>query len=75
TAQANLPASDTPITADGKEVGTLRSVNGSNALALVRIDRVKDAMDKNIPLLAGETEVSMTIPAYAKFTFPEGAAD
>ncbi|QYM72793.1 folate-binding protein YgfZ [Pseudochrobactrum sp. Wa41.01b-1] len=75
TAQADLPAPDTPIIADGKEVGTLRSVNGSNALALVRIDRVKDAMDKNIPLLAGETEVTLTIPAYAKFTFPEGAAD
>ncbi len=75
TAQSDLPAADTPITAGGKEVGTLRSVNGSNALALVRIDRVKDAMDKNIPLLAGETEVSLSIPAYAKFTFPEGAAD
>lgn len=75
TAKTDLPASDTPITAGGKEVGTLRSVNGSNALALVRIDRVKDAMDKNIPLLAGETEVSLTIPAYAKFAFPEGAGD
>lgn len=81
TAQTDLPASDTPITASGKDVGTLRSVHGTHALALVRLDRVKDALDKNIPLLAGETEVSLTIPAYAKFTFPassstpEGAAD
>ena len=75
TAQAALPASDTPITAGGKEVGTLRSTNGTHGLALVRIDRVKDALDKNIPLLAGETEVTLTIPAYAKFTFPEGTAE
>lgn len=75
TAQTALPASDTPITAGGKEVGTLRSTNGTHGLALVRIDRVKDALDKNIPLLAGETEVSLTIPAYAKFSFPEGTAE
>lgn len=75
TAPAALPATDTPITADGKEIGTLRSVHGSNGLALVRIDRVKDALDKNIPLLAGDREVKLAIPAYAKFSFPEGAAE
>lgn len=73
TAEAPLPISETSITAGGKEVGTLRSVHGTNGLALVRLDRVKDAIDKDVPLLAGETVVTLTIPAYAKFTFPEKA--
>lgn len=75
TAQTVLPASDTPITAGGKDVGTLRSVLGTQGLALVRLDRVKDALDKNIPLLAGETEIKLDIPAYATFSFPEGAGE
>lgn len=75
TADAQLPASDTSITAGGKEVGTLRSVHGSQGLALVRIDRVKDAMDKAVPLLAGDMPVTLTIPAYAKFIFPESSGE
>lgn len=75
TADAPLPASDTSITAGGKEVGTLRSVHGSQGLALVRIDRVKDAMDKAVPLLAGDMPVTLTIPAYAKFIFPESSGE
>ncbi|WOC15151.1 YgfZ/GcvT domain-containing protein [Pseudochrobactrum sp. MP213Fo] len=75
TAQTPLPASDTAISAGGKDVGTLRSVAGQNGLALVRIDRVKDATDKGLALMAGEVEVTLSIPAYAKFTFPETAGE
>lgn len=74
TAETMLPASETPITAGDKEIGTLRSVDGRYGLALARIDRVKDALDKGIALMAGETEVTLTIPAYANFNFPEGAS-
>lgn len=37
---ADLPASGTPITVNGQEVGQLRSVSGSIGLALLRLDAV-----------------------------------
>lgn len=39
TAAAPLPASGTPVTADGKPLGTLGTVIGPQALAILRIDR------------------------------------
>lgn len=75
TASSTLPENGTPITAGGKELGTLRSVAGNHGLALVRIDRVKDALDKATPIMAGVAEVTLTIPANAKFVFPEGASE
>ena len=44
------------------------------AWRIVRIDRVKDAMDAGTPILAGDVAVTLTIPACAKFTFPQPAA-
>ncbi|QDO96530.1 folate-binding protein YgfZ [Ferrovibrio terrae] len=40
TGAADLPAPGTPITANGQEVGQLRSVSGSSGLALLRLDAV-----------------------------------
>lgn len=73
SASETLPASGTSITANGKDVGTLGSVNGPAGLALARIDRVKDAMDAGTPLMAGEIAVQLTIPQGSRFAFPEAA--
>lgn len=69
--ESSLPETGTPITADGREIGTLGTVVGRNGLALTRIDRVKDAMDANVPVLAGGVPVKLSIPPEARFTFPE----
>jgi folate-binding protein YgfZ len=70
TAQTALPATGTEITANGKPVGTLGSVAGDQALAIVRIDRVGDALAGGVALMAGETPVSIELPAWTDLSFP-----
>jgi folate-binding protein YgfZ len=73
SADAALPASGTDLTVDGRSVGTLGSVDGNSGLAVARIDRVKAAMDDGKTILAGDMKVTLSIPAWAKFSFPEQA--
>ena len=73
TAQTPLPPAGTEITANGRLVGALGSVAGTAGLAIARIDRVKDAIDAGTPFLAGDVTVSLSIPAWARFTFPQDA--
>ena len=70
----DLPSAGTDITADGRSVGTLGTVAGEGGLAIARIDRVKDAVDSGTPLLAGDVGVALSIPDWAKFSFPQDAA-
>lgn len=73
---ASLPEPGTAITANGREIGTLGSTVGNAGLALVRIDRVKDAMDGGTPILSGDALLTLAIPPEHRFTFPvttEGA--
>lgn len=73
-ADQDLPQAGTDITADGRSVGTLGTVAGKAGLAIARIDRVKDAVDNGTPLLAGGVNVVLSIPAWARFGFPQDAA-
>ncbi|WP_105005558.1 YgfZ/GcvT domain-containing protein [Rhizobium leguminosarum] len=70
SAATALPETGTEITASGKPVGTLGSVEGGNGLAIVRIDRAGAAMAAGTPLLAGETPVSLVLPAWSGLVFP-----
>ncbi|WP_111792736.1 CAF17-like 4Fe-4S cluster assembly/insertion protein YgfZ [Agrobacterium tumefaciens] len=65
-----LPASGTEITADGKPVGTLGTVCGNRALAIVRIDRIADALASGTPLLAETVPVTVALPAWSGLSFP-----
>jgi folate-binding protein YgfZ len=69
-----LPASGTEVTANGRSIGALGSVVGSEGLAIVRIDRVKDATDAGVPILAGDAVLDLSIPPAATFTFPADVA-
>lgn len=73
-ADAPLPAAGTPLTANGRPVGQLGTVEGRSGLAIARIDRVKDAQDSGVPLMADDVQVALSIPAWATFRFPESAA-
>ncbi|MBY5611084.1 folate-binding protein YgfZ [Rhizobium leguminosarum] len=73
SAATDLPGTGTEITAAGKPVGTLGSVDGGNGLAIVRIDRAGAAMAAGTPLLAGETPVSLVLPAWSGLVFPASA--
>ncbi|MBZ9761049.1 folate-binding protein YgfZ [Mesorhizobium sp. CA8] len=73
SADSPLPVSGTELTVAGRPVGTLGSVGGQTGLAIARIDRVKAAVDAGEAIMAGDVSVTLAIPAWAKFTFPEGA--
>ncbi len=70
SADAALPASGTEITANGKPVGTLGSVEGTSGLAIVRIDRAGEAMASDTPLLAGQVPVTLRLPVWSGLSFP-----
>ncbi|MCZ2328538.1 CAF17-like 4Fe-4S cluster assembly/insertion protein YgfZ [Bartonella sp. F02] len=66
----NLTSTST-IQADTKILGQLSTCVENEALALLRIDHVKDAMNKNIPFTVGNIPVTITIAENMNFTFPE----
>jgi folate-binding protein YgfZ len=57
-----LPSAGTPITANGKEIGTMATGAGSRALALVRLDRWKEAVDHGAPITASGRRVTLAKP-------------
>jgi folate-binding Fe-S cluster repair protein YgfZ len=73
SADAPLPEPGTEISSAGKALGVLGSVAGNRGLAIVRIDRVKDAIDAGQVIMAGDVAVTLAIPGWATFTFPQQA--
>ncbi|RVC81009.1 folate-binding protein [Mesorhizobium sp. M4A.F.Ca.ET.022.05.2.1] len=74
SAQVPLPGPGTELTVAGRPVGTLGSTAGATGLAIARIDRVKAALDAGQPIMADGVTVSLAIPPFAKFGFPQDAA-
>jgi tRNA-modifying protein YgfZ len=60
TGDATLPQPETPITAEGREVGTLQSVYDTKGFALLRLDRLEEANDAS--LSAGDITVRTAKP-------------
>jgi folate-binding protein YgfZ len=73
TAESALPASGTAISIGGREIGALRTVEGSTALAVVRIDKAGEAMAAGAPILVGDVAVTLALPAWSGLDFPAAA--
>lgn len=69
--EKSMPPSGTGITVADKSIGTLCTSTGTTAIALVRLDRARAAMNENIAVLAGETEIRLSLPGWANFDWPE----
>lgn len=69
-ANTDLPEPRTSLNAGGKPIGQLGSVAGPTGLAMVRMDRVARALARGEPILAGNVEVTLSIPEWARFEFP-----
>lgn len=69
----NTPDDGAPVTAGDKQLGTVGSGIGGRALALLRLDRLGDAMAAGTPIEAGGIKVRAVKPAWAKFVFPGDA--
>ena len=59
------PETGIDVVADGKAVGTMGSSRDGRGLALLRLDKVSDAIAKNLPLTAGGAAVALVDPADA----------
>ncbi len=65
------PDAGSEITCADKVIGTLGSASGGLALALVRLDRAKAAIDLGDPIEVGGVTVGLEIPDFARFDWPE----
>ncbi|HEV7256090.1 MAG TPA: folate-binding protein YgfZ [Mesorhizobium sp.] len=68
--ECDLPPTGADITASGRPIGALGTVAGSAGLAILRIDRLADALAQGAPVLAGDVPVTVAIPPGATFTLP-----
>ena len=64
------PDAGSPITAGDKQVGTLGSTAQGRGLALLRLDRITDAMAQGVPLASGGTAIRLVKPEWARFAWP-----
>ena len=64
------PLAGLPVTAGDKAVGVMGSAHDGRGLALLRLDRVADAMASATPLIAGGVAVRPVKPIWATFPWP-----
>jgi folate-binding Fe-S cluster repair protein YgfZ len=60
------PEAGSDVIADGKTVGKMGSSRSGRGLALLRIDKVSDALARGAPLSAGGIAVRLVDPAEAR---------
>ncbi|WP_162916348.1 YgfZ/GcvT domain-containing protein [Cohaesibacter haloalkalitolerans] len=63
-----IPTGGATIEADGKPVGTVGAVLDKRALAVVRLDRVGEALKEMVPLTVKGIPVRVELPDYADFS-------
>lgn len=64
------PSSGLAVMAGEKQVGTLGSTAQGRGLALLRLDRVEDALAAGLPLTCGGIAVRVVKPDWARFPWP-----
>jgi len=64
------PETGVPVMAGEKPVGTMGSAAQGRGIALLRMDRVADALTEHTPLLAGGVAIRVVNPDWARFSFP-----
>ncbi|MTI42288.1 hypothetical protein JM93_02260 [Roseibium hamelinense] len=73
--KAELPEAGSDVMADGKSVGHIGSHvkdgDTSISVALLRLDKVRAALDKGATITCGEAPVEVDLPAWATFDWPE----
>ena len=67
------PEAGMAVMAGDKTVGTLGSAAGGRGLAMLRLDRVEDALATGTPLTAGGIMLRLVKPDWARFAFPGDA--
>lgn len=73
TSATDLPSSGTEVRANDRPIGVLGTVSGTTAIAIMRIDRVRAALDAGHPITADSVELSLAIPPSATYELPQSA--
>jgi len=61
------------VTAGERQIGTMGSTANGHGIALLRLDRVADALSRGDTFLAGGVAVRPIKPEWARFAFPDGS--
>jgi tRNA-modifying protein YgfZ len=64
------PSSGLPVMAGDRQIGTLGSTAKGHGLALMRLDRIRDALAAGATIEAGGIAIRAVKPAWAKFDWP-----
>jgi tRNA-modifying protein YgfZ len=64
------PMEGLPVMAGDKQVGTLGSTANKRGIAMLRLDRVADALASGTQLIAGGVPIRPVKPDWARFPFP-----
>jgi folate-binding protein YgfZ len=64
------PQAGVTVTAGAQQVGIMGSAAGGRGMALLRLDRIADAMSRGEPLSAGGVPIRLVKPDWARFPFP-----
>ena len=64
------PAMGTDVTAGGKPIGTMGSSTGSSGLALLRLDRLEQALANGDPVVCRQAVLRASKPEWAGFDVP-----
>ena len=59
-----------PVLAGDKSIGTMGSSSGRNGLAMLRLDRVEDALAAGVTLTAGGIPFRLRESSFARFKLP-----
>ena len=71
--EGTAPAAGEAVMAGDRQVGTMGSAAAGHGLALLRLDRVADALSRGEELVAGGVVIRPLKPEWARFAFPDGA--
>jgi hypothetical protein len=64
------PENGVPVMAGERQLGHVGSTAAGRGVALLRLDRVADAMAQGIPLIGGGVPLRLVKPGWARFAFP-----
>ncbi len=73
-AQNALPEPGADIAGGDRPLGRLGSSADGNGIGLVRLDRLRAALDDHLPIRAGAEEVKVALPAWATYGWPATAS-
>ena len=71
---APLPPPGADIVAGGRPVGRLGSSANGHAIGLVRLDRMRAALDTSEEIRVGDAPLTVSLPAWATYDWPATAA-